>query len=120
MAAYGYGIDLCEGWYGDCCGKEVTVLMTTKEFAEHVEKHATYDLDDQYCVIALNGEAGEVAEWYKKYVLRKNVIGKHTEQDLLFELGDVLYYLTRLGMNHGWTLDTIMEANEQKLDKRVK
>lgn len=92
--------------------------MKVKEFEAHVQHHAKDDLDLNYAVIALNGEAGEVAEWYKKAVLRKNKIGL-TDQDLLEELGDVLYYLTRLAQLKGWTLKEVMQANKEKLDKRV-
>ena len=93
--------------------------MTTVEFEQHVQDHATYDLDDAYCVVALNEEAGEIAGWYKKMVLRKNVTKRFTEEDLLGELGDLLYYLTRLGSNHGWSLEKIMDHNKVKLDDRV-
>lgn len=93
--------------------------MQTHEFEQHVLEHAAHDLNDDYCVIALNGEAGEIAEWYKKMVLRKNITGKMKEEDLLGELGDVLYYLTKLGLNHGWNLSTVMAHNKKKLDARV-
>lgn len=93
--------------------------MTTTEFEQHVTNHATYDLDDTYCVVAINEEAGEIAGWFKKKVLRGNPTGKLTEDDLKGELGDVLYYLTRLASNHNWTLSDVMNANKAKLDERV-
>ena len=75
--------------------------------------------DLPYCVIALNGEAGEVAEWYKKAVLRGNPTGELTNQDLLEELGDVLFYLTRLAHLKGWDLRTVANTNRRKIDARV-
>lgn len=92
--------------------------MTTTEFEAHVLSHAKDDLDLNYAVIALCGESGEVAEWYKKAVLRKNKIGL-TDMDLAHELGDVLYYLTRAAQLKGWTLADIMRMNKVKLDARV-
>ena len=93
--------------------------MTTQEFEQHVQDHAVHDLNDAYCVVAINEEAGEIAGWYKKFVLRGNITGKHQESDLKGELGDVLYYLTRLASNHNWTLSEIMNYNKTKLDERV-
>ena len=93
--------------------------MTTTEFEVHVLQHAKHNLDDNYCVIAINGEAGEIAEYYKKFVLRGNIAGKHKESDLLGELGDVQYYLTKLALNHGWTLAEVFKHNKAKLDDRV-
>lgn len=75
--------------------------------------------DLNYSILALNGEAGEVAEWHKKYNLRGNPAGELTEQDLLEELGDVLFYLSRIAHLNGWSLETVMNANYKKIEKRV-
>jgi NTP pyrophosphatase (non-canonical NTP hydrolase) len=91
--------------------------MTTTEFEQHVADNVQGDLDLNYAVIAINGEAGEVAEWYKKAVLRGNVVGL-TDRDLQEELGDVLYYLTRIAQLKGWTLSEVMDVNKVKLDGR--
>ena len=92
--------------------------MTPTEFEAHVNDFAKDYTDLNYCVIALNEEAGEVAGWYKKAVLRGNVTGKYTDDDLKGELGDVLYYLTRAARLKGWTLSDIMDFNKAKLDER--
>ena len=73
--------------------------------------------DDAYSVIGLCGEAGEVAEWVKKAQYRKNP--KFTEDMLKKELGDVQHYLTRIAVNHGWTLKEIMQDNVDKLEARM-
>lgn len=70
--------------------------------------------DDAYNVIGLCGEAGEVAEWVKKCVLRAKPTDL-TENDLLQELGDVQHYIARLAINHGWTILDVMQANHDKL-----
>ena len=43
---------------------------------------------------------------------------KVIDEPLLLELGDVLHYLTRIGQKFGMTLEQIMAANMDKLDKR--
>jgi NTP pyrophosphatase (non-canonical NTP hydrolase) len=93
------------------------IKMKVKEWHKWVEDNATEKLDLPYAVIALNEEAGEVAGWYKKAILRENKVGL-TEEDLAYELGDVLYYLTRIANLKGWTLKDLMNYNVQKLTRR--
>lgn len=93
--------------------------MTTAEYEAFVESQCKKYTDANYCVIALNEEAGEIAGWWKKHQLRGNPTGKLTVQDLKGELGDVLFYLTRLSYHYGWTLEEVMNFNKQKLDERV-
>lgn len=93
--------------------------MNNTEYEEHVANHALPDLDFNYAVIGLCGESGEVAEWHKKYNLRKNRAGNLSKEDLKGELGDALFYLTRATMLSGWTLSEIMAHNKSKLDARV-
>jgi NTP pyrophosphatase (non-canonical NTP hydrolase) len=72
--------------------------------------------DDAYSVIGLCGESGECAEWVKKAQFRKNK--KYTPEMLKLELGDVIHYVTRLALNHGWTLREVMDGNVTKLEAR--
>lgn len=91
--------------------------MKVKDFERFVVDNAKVGLDNQsYNVIGLCGEAGEVAEWFKKAVLRGNAT--FTEEDLKLELGDVLHYLVRIAYNHNWGLKDLMEANQQKCEAR--
>jgi NTP pyrophosphatase (non-canonical NTP hydrolase) len=60
------------------------------------------------------GEAGEVVELLKKHV-RDGVLNV---DDLALELGDVLYYLVRIGQEFGLTLGEIQERNTLKLMAR--
>ena len=93
--------------------------MKTTEYEHYVDEWAFMPLlenDDSYSVIGLCGEAGEVAEWVKKAQFRKNP--KFTEEMLMSELGDVLHYVTRMALNHGWTLTELMDNNKTKLDNR--
>ena len=65
--------------------------------------------------LGLCGEAGEVAEKLKK-VLRDK--GKFSDEDILKELGDVLFYVTALSNIFGGNLQKTMEMNMAKLDDR--
>jgi NTP pyrophosphatase (non-canonical NTP hydrolase) len=93
-------------------------IEDTSDYEHAVEQRCQGYVDQNYLVIALNEEAGEVAGWYKKFVLRENPTGKLTKDDLKGELGDVLFYLTRLADINGWSLLDVMEHNIEKLDKR--
>ena len=92
--------------------------MTKKEYENYVEARCKGYVDANYCVVAINEEAGEIAGWWKKFKLRDNPTGKLTYDDLKGELGDVLFYVTALTKNMGWTLDDIIEHNVAKLDDR--
>lgn len=63
----------------------------------------------------LAGECGEVIELLKKEV-RDGVLDR---DNLALELGDVIYYLTRIIAEHGFTIREIQERNVAKLlDRR--
>jgi len=65
--------------------------------------------------LGLVGEAGEVSEKVKKLFRDKN---KFSDEEVLKELGDVLFYATALANIFGGNLKTIMEMNMKKLDDR--
>lgn len=65
--------------------------------------------------LGLVGEAGEVSEKVKKLFRDKN---SFSDEDVLKELGDVLFYATSLANIFGGNLKTIMEMNMKKLDDR--
>lgn len=93
--------------------------MKKSDYEKWVNKRCKGYTDTNYCIIAINGEAGEVAEWYKKAVLRGNPTGEFTDEHLKLELGDLQFYITRLAHLKGWTLSDIMDANVEKIDQRV-
>ena len=67
-----------------------------------------------YLALGLNGEAGEVADKIKKY-LRDN---KMDIGGVIYELGDVAWYLARLADAFGYSLSDILEINHQKIERR--
>lgn len=66
-------------------------------------------------VLGLVGEAGEVAEKIKKQI-RDN--SKVTQEDIIRELGDVLFYTTALANYYNKNLGYVIEVNVKKLDDR--
>jgi len=67
--------------------------------------------------LGLVGESGEVAEKIKKLFRDK---GKFSDEDVLKELGDVLFYVVALSNIFGGNLRKTMEMNMAKLDDREK
>ena len=66
-------------------------------------------------ILGLVGEAGEVAELIKKDQYHDKPYERQKMRD---ELGDVLWYLTALAEDHGFTLAEIAERNAEKLSLR--
>jgi len=67
--------------------------------------------------LGLVGEAGEVAEKMKKLVRDST---RFNNEDIMKELGDVLFYTTALANIYGRGLQDVMKLNIQKLDDRQK
>lgn len=64
--------------------------------------------------VGIGGETGEVQELLKKHVRD----GREIHDDLLLELGDVLHYLTRIAHQFGFSLEQVMVANREKIERR--
>lgn len=72
------------------------------------------DAELVYLALGLNGEAGEVADKIKKHLRDDKLdIG-----GIIFELGDVAWYLARLADALGYSFEDILEINYNKLQKR--
>ncbi len=68
-----------------------------------------------WMAIGLAGEAGEVADLIKKGIYHQQGIDK---DKIKKELGDVLWYLSGLAKQMGFTLEEVMEQNINKLKAR--
>jgi len=95
--------------------------MTFKDYARFVESVWISDgrpLKEALAIMSLGlgGEAGEVQEHIKK-LLRDDHIDKAA---LKKELGDVLYYWTKICTEMGFTPDEVMQANVDKLTDRLR
>lgn len=98
--------------------------MTLDEYHQAALKTAA-NMDKKnelfHLVLGLVGEAGEVAEKFKKLVRdHASDESKIDREDIAKELGDVLWYLTVLGHYLDIPLDTIAQKNIAKLADRQK
>jgi len=100
------------------------MLMDFSEYQKQVQKTAIYPNvgnNIAYPVLGLNGEAGEVAEKVKKLI--RDCDGKLDDthrEELVKELGDVLWYVAALSFELGVDLSVVAEKNIQKLMSREK
>ena len=92
--------------------------MKINDYQNEARKTAIYPIDDglTYTALGLCGEAGEVAEKIKKFIRGDTTF---VESDLLYELGDVLWYLSNLAFECGYTLQEVAEVNLNKLGARM-
>ena len=89
-------------------------MSLINNYEDFVDEHRRYPMGLTYATLALAGEAGEVANTHKKE-LRDKV---NKRDDLILELGDVLWYVTACAHELGVTLNDIMIANIEKLMDR--
>lgn len=96
--------------------------MTFEEYQNLAQKTALYPSKGNnfvYPTLGLVGEAGEVAEKIKK-ILRDDggVINEAKKQELIKELGDVLWYIAGLAAELDVPLEQIAQTNLEKLASR--
>ena len=92
--------------------------MNFKEYQRKAVSFAIYPATHKvlYPTLGLCGEAGEVAEKVKKQI-RDGVFHRH---EVAKELGDVLWYLTMVCNDIGYSLDEVATLNLEKLWSRKK
>jgi len=95
--------------------------MNNKEYLEFTRTTAVYpkELAIPYLALGL-GEAGEVQGKVKKYLRGDTELTEEYKRKIFDECSDVLWYLTRLADELGFTLDELIEFNVQKLTDRKK
>lgn len=89
---------------------------TVNELAELEGKSIRVKSGELICgVMGLNGEAGEVVDLLKKFVFHGH---NFVKEDLVKELGDVLWYVALICDSLGITMEEVMEKNINKLKER--
>jgi NTP pyrophosphatase (non-canonical NTP hydrolase) len=72
-------------------------------------------------ILSLVGEAGEVAEKYKKIIRDKGgVISQKDREEIAKELGDVLWYLAVIAYYLDFSFSEVAKNNLNKLASRTK
>lgn len=92
--------------------------MKLSEWEEYVETNNQGNFSLQDSILAICEEAGEVAGWHKKSVRRKN--SSYRDEHLAEELGDVIYYVTRVAHMKGWDLKLIFDMCRLKNDNKLR
>ena len=89
--------------------------MTFDEYQNEAMRTASHPSDDESLLTAalgLCGESGEVADRIKKWRYHGHELG---HDDLVKELGDVLWYLALAAEHLGVSLESVAQANINKL-----
>jgi len=102
----------------DSPSNKLVCEMTATEYSQWRQtKDIYYGLDKlAFHTLGLCGEAGEVSEKVKKWFRD----GTKDPDAICLELGDVLWYLTAIADDLGFTLQTVLERNVAKINRRDK
>lgn len=98
--------------------------MTFDEYQKQAMKTAVHTSNDfveafLYRTLGLMGEAGEVAEKVKKIVRDKGgKLNDTDKQEIIKEMGDVLWYLQAISEYLGVPFDEVARVNIEKLHSR--
>lgn len=92
--------------------------MKLSEWEEYVRKSDKGNFTLQDSILAVCEEAGEVAGWHKKAIRRKNP--SFRDEHLAEELGDVLFYVTRVCHQKGWSLRMAMDMCQLKNENKLR
>lgn len=85
-------------------------IQFVKGMKVYPERHAII-----YPTLGIVGEGGEIAEKVKKWLRGDRELDK---RELVKEAGDVLWYITSLADDLGYSLRDVMEINMEKLTSR--
>lgn len=97
--------------------------MKFEEYQEVIKGFAVYPRDNElgaisYLALGLNGEAGEVADQVKKAIRNDGHISLERREKIIDELGDVLWYITRIAVEFDVSIAAIAAKNIEKLQMR--
>jgi NTP pyrophosphatase (non-canonical NTP hydrolase) len=97
--------------------------MNFDEYQKAIESFAVYPREAEltaisYLTLGLNGEAGEVAEQVKKAIRNDGNITDERRAKILDEIGDVLWYVSRIAAEFDVSMSEVAEQNVIKLKRR--
>ena len=95
--------------------------MTFDDYQKFTDETDVYPKKENNFVYTLGlvGEAGEVAEKVKKIIRDDGgIMNSDTKSDIVRELGDVLWYITRFAKMLGFSLEQVAAMNIEKLQSR--
>ena len=93
--------------------------MTFNQYQIIALSTAKYKDEIIYPMLGLCGETGEVAEKIKKTIRDKDgIFTDEIKLEIAKELGDVLWYISALSNDIGYSLENIAKLNNEKLLSR--
>lgn len=95
--------------------------MDFKKYQEKTKETAIYPEEQKFAYLSLGlaGEAGEVAEKFKKIIRDKEGnINEKDKEEIAKELGDVLWYISQISDELGFSLEKVVDKNLEKLFSR--
>ena len=95
--------------YQDKCNRQDGSVM----YPSHGEKN---NESIGYCVLALSGEAGEIANKMKKVLRGDKPVDREAFKK---ELGGVLWYASMLAIELGYTLEEVAQGNLDTINSRL-
>jgi NTP pyrophosphatase (non-canonical NTP hydrolase) len=103
--------------YSDVAWKTASYVSSNKSSFVVEYTDGTYAVANCYPFLGLLSEAGEVAGKIKKKLMTGSNVNP---EDLMKELGDVLWYVNACAREIGVSLEDIAQYNTYKLHKRKK
>ena len=99
-----------------------TDLSSFTHFTSLTAKYPRPETNFIQPALGIGGESGEILEKIKKHMRKFDdaPLPQELKDDLILEGGDVLYYLARLALVCGVTLQEMADRNKAKLIDRLK
>ena len=97
-------------------------MMSMDDYQKRAQSFRAPDVPPEERVFGLLEEVGEIAAIYKR-IFRgdwKNSTEDVAASKLFKELGDVLWYVSQVALDNGFSLSEIAVANINKLEDRLK
>lgn len=93
--------------------------MNLKDYQEFTNTTAIYPETQalEYLYLNMASEAGELAGKLSK-AIRDNWTFERLQEESKLELGDILWHLSQICNEMGWTLEDLMNSNKEKLTSR--
>ena len=87
------------------------------DYQQQTKKYRLPSYTAEACIMGLLSEAGEVAGVFQKFIR-----GDYSEDvavtKLHKELGDILWHVSEICSDNGWTIEEVMKENIDKLESR--
>lgn len=91
--------------------------MKLNEYQQQTHSTRLVTATEDYCILGLLGEAGEIASLHAKAIRDGE---PHFKEKLTKELGDLMWFISEVATDNNLSLEFIAEENLRKLTSRAK